>query len=590
MIQNIHLSSCKTNNNNFTDILNKHKALIYERMQQWKIISPEKTIAFITGDTSLMNKDELDRIKEIGIAHLLAISGTHIAIIITIICYILNRLKCPLFLIKIILIILLPIYCMYTNMSASAVRAILMSLIIIIFPKYIIKHSMNVLAFLFICLTILTPSLIYHIGFQLSFLITFSILFASPLLKNLGIFKSLCAITWIAQLSSFILSCIHFHQIQWIGFISNIFFVPFYSFILFPFVIFLTFIIHLPFKPIIITNLYNLLIIFHDKMVELFDKLNFFKWYIPTLNNLQIAIITIVAFLTLVLFVHKCYKLMSITLITLYIVSTMLPQVHAYQLTMLDVGQGDSLLFETQYHESLLIDTGGNFNSKQKVANHNISRYHILPTLKRHNVKELDYVIITHPHLDHMGELSYLIKQLKIKSIIINANSFKMKELNLLKVKCIKKGIKLIDFKNKSQFFMNKAKLNLLDATIPNSNNLNEQSIIILIQYNSYKILLMGDATNHNEEKLIHKYHLSNVNILKIGHHGSRTSTSNSLLQSIRPKIALISVGEKNKYGLPNRQIIDRLRYNNIKVFQTNVNGEVNILFKDQIEIKSQYH
>lgn len=590
MIQNIHLSSCKTNNNNFTDILNKHKALIYERMQQWKIISPEKTIAFITGDTSLMNKDELDRIKEIGIAHLLAISGTHIAIIITIICYTFNRLKCPLFLIKIILIILLPIYCMYTNMSASAVRAILMSLIIIILPKYIIKHSMNVLAFLFICLTILTPSLIYHIGFQLSFLITFSILFASPLLKNLGVFKSLCAITWIAQLSSFILSCIHFHQIQWIGLLSNIFFVPFYSFILFPFVIFLTFLIHLPFKPFIITNLYNLLIIFHDKMVELFDKLNFFKWYIPTLNNLQIAIITIIAFLSLVLFVHKCYKLMSITLITLYVVSTMLPQVHAYQLTMLDVGQGDSLLFETQYHESLLIDTGGNFNSKQKVANHNISRYHILPTLKRHNVKELDYVIITHPHLDHMGELSYLIKQLKIKSIIINANSFKMKELNLLKENCIKKGIKLIDFKNKSQFFMNKAKLNLLDATIPNSNNLNEQSIIILIQYNSYKILLMGDATNHNEEKLIHKYHLSDVNILKIGHHGSRTSTSNSLLQSIRPKIALISVGKKNKYGLPNRQIIDRLRYNNIKVFQTNVNGEVNILFKDQIEIKSQYH
>src|SRR5699024_3271759 len=87
----------------------------------------------------------------------------------------------------------------------------------------------------------------------------------------------------------------------------------------------------------------------------------------------------------------KCYKLMSITLITLYVVSTMLPQVHAYQLTMLDVGQGDSLLFETQYHESLLIDTGGNFNSKQKVANHNISRYHIILTLKRHNIIKTFY-------------------------------------------------------------------------------------------------------------------------------------------------------------------------------------------------------
>src|SRR5699024_11540811 len=142
---------------------------------------------------------------------------------------------------------------------------------------------------------------------------------------------------------------------------------------------------------------------------------------------------------------------------------------------------------------------------------------------------------------------------------------------NLLKVKCIKKGIKLIDFKNKSQFFMNKAKLNLLDATIPNSNNLNEQSIIILIQYNSYKILLMGDATNLNEEKLIHKYHLSNVNILKIGHHGSCTSTSNSLLQSIRQKKDLISVGEINKYIFLNHQIIDILIYNTFIVFIINI-------------------
>ncbi|WP_369076521.1 ComEC/Rec2 family competence protein, partial [Staphylococcus cohnii] len=143
---------------------------------------------------------------------------------------------------------------------------------------------MNILGFLFIFLTFLNPSLIYHVGFQLSFLITFSILFASPLLKNLGIVQSLCYITWIAQLSSFILSCIHFHQIQWIGLISNIFFVPFYSFILFPFVIFLTFIIHLPIKPLFIINLYNQLIVLHDKVVGFFDKLNFYQWYIPNLN------------------------------------------------------------------------------------------------------------------------------------------------------------------------------------------------------------------------------------------------------------------------------------------------------------------
>ncbi|OIS34924.1 hypothetical protein RES13_12425, partial [Staphylococcus cohnii] len=111
-----------------------------------------------------------------------------------------------------------------------------------------------------------------------------------------------------------------------------------------------------------------------------------------------------------------------------------------------------------------------------------------------------------------------------------------------------------------------------------------------LIQYKSYKILLMGDATINNEENLIHKYHLYNVDILKVGHHGSRTSTSNNLLKAIRPKIALISVGEKNKYRLPNHQIINRLKSFDIKIFQTNINGEVNILFKNQIEIHSQFN
>ena len=281
---------------------------------------------------------------------------------------------------------------------------------------------------------------------------------------------------------------------------------------------------------------------------------------------------------------------MIITLIALYIVSTILPQVRAYQLTMLDVGQGDALLFETKLHESLLIDTGGNFNSTQNFANHSISKYHILPTLKQHNIKKIDYVVVTHPHLDHIGELDYLIKSLKVKNIIINANSFKIKELNHLKNNCLKKDIKLIDFKNKPQFFMNKAKVNLLDATISNSDNLNEQSIIIFIQYKSYKILLMGDATNNNEGNLIRKYHLYDIDILKVGHHGSRTSTSNILLKKIRPKIALISVGEKNKYRLPNPQIINRLKSFDIKIFQTNINGEVNILFKNQIEIHSQFN
>ncbi|MDW8551746.1 DNA internalization-related competence protein ComEC/Rec2 [Staphylococcus nepalensis] len=586
-IQNIEFSSCKSYSSTLIDLLHRHKAFIYKKLRQWDINSPEKAIAFITGNTAQMEKDEIEKIKDIGIYHLLAISGTHIAIIIGIVFYMCNLFKCPLLFIKMILLFLLPVYCFYTNMSPSAIRAVSMSLIILIFPKYIMKNAMDVLGGLFIVLTLINPSLIYHIGFQFSFLITFFILFSSPLLTNVSPFKSLIYITLIAQLGSFIISAIHFHQIQWIGLISNLFFVPFYSFILFPLVIILTCFIHFPFKITMLSILYNNVVFIHDKFVENFEKINSFKWYIPVLNDLQITGICIILFVNLLLLVNKHFKMFIFALVILYIFSTVIPQSKDYQLTMLNVGQGDAFLFETQKHEVLLIDTGGQFNSKQTTPNHNISKYHILPTLKRHNIKKIDYVVITHPHIDHMGELEYLIQKQPIENIIINQKSFKPEELNHLRETSQKYNVKLLDFKNKPRFLMDKAHINLLDATILNSDNLNEQSIIILIQYRKYKILLMGDATMNNESILMQKYNLYNVDVLKVGHHGSKTSTSEALLQATKPKIALISAGNNNRYGLPNKLVINKLQSLGAKILQTHTDGEVSILFRDNILLQT---
>ncbi|RIM81593.1 ComEC/Rec2 family competence protein, partial [Staphylococcus xylosus] len=174
------------------------------------------------------------------------------------------------------------------------------------------------------------------------------------------------------------------------------------------------------------------------------------------------------------------------------------------------------------------------------------------------------------PHMDHMGELSYLITNFKIKNIIINTKSFNINKLESLINQSEQKHIKLIDFKNTQQFNLGEANITLLDSTINHSEDLNEHSIITYIEYNKIKMLFMGDASINNEQILLRNFELPKIDILKVGHHGSKTSTSNEFIQKIQPKICLVSVGKTNRYHLPNKEIITKLKSLGAKVFQSN--------------------
>ena len=179
-------------------------------------------------------------------------------------------------------------------------------------------------------------------------------------------------------------------------------------------------------------------------------------------------------------------------------------------------------------------------------------------------------MIITHGDYDHIGEAIEVVDSIKIKNVILNCGQFNDLENNLIKVlennnikyySCIK------------EINIGKYRLEFLNNKI--YNNENDNSIVIYTNLNNYKFLFMGDAGVEVEYDLIDKYNLSNIDFLKVGHHGSKTSSSKEFIDNIKPKYSLISVGLNNKFGHPNEDVLNSL--SDSKIYRTDIDGSVKV-------------
>ncbi|WP_260400202.1 DNA internalization-related competence protein ComEC/Rec2 [Staphylococcus warneri] len=585
-IRQVYLSSCQSNKS--LSFINKYQSYIHDQMQQSHSIYFDRILGLISGDTSSLNPMFIEDVKEIGIYHLLAVSGSHVAAIIYLIYQIFVRFNTPIIIIKSILLILLPLYALYTDFAPSAVRAILAAIILLLLPKSLKINPLELLSIVFILMFFINPQIVYDIGFQFSFLISLFLMISSPLLKQLSGLKLIVAVTFIAQLGALLISIYHFNQIQWIGLISNLVFVPFYSFFIFPlailFYVLSHFTIHLSILNAIISVIFKL----HDCLVSIFLKLKYLRVFVPDLSTISLILIMIFTFLSLFLFVKKYFFkaifiiCMGISLIIYYSSGT------EGQLTMLDVGQGDSILFQTESKQNIMIDTGGKRSENHKQPNFNISKYKTMPSLKSKGISKIDYLIISHPHLDHMGELPYLASHINIKNIILLKDSFSQSDLYNVEKICEANHIKLLDANHLHTLNLKDTTLRFLDTYIKDSDDKNEHSIVILLSYKHKNILLTGDMTIQNEALLLQRYQLPKIDILKVAHHGSKTSSSSNLLQLIKPEISLISSGRGNKYQLPNQEVIQRLYENGSKVYDTQMNGEITVKLNSNLTITTK--
>lgn len=506
-------------------------------------------LAFLYADKSLIEKDVYTKYQKIGVSHLFAVSGMHVSLISIVLLKLLNKIKER----KryIIVSIFLSIYLFLTNFTISMVRATFQFILFFINKSFKLNiYNSNLVLLLFSILVIINPYNIYNIGFLFSFIISFTLIRCSKLIKGKFIIKSLKT-SLISFFSSMPILINNFFEVNFLGIILNIIYIPFVSYILFP----------LSLVTVLFPSLDNILYMFisyFEKITDFFSNIKFLSFSICKMNIFLIIMYYLIFIYILKRKKSLVYKIIIAIISLIFLINN--GRIVNSEVSILDVGQGDSSLIRLK-NKNILIDTGGNIN-------YDISKNILIPYFKSVGIKKIDYLVLTHGDYDHMGEAINLVENFKVEKVIFNCGSYNDLENELIEV-LDKKKIKY--YSCIKELNIDNNKLHFLQTK--EYDNENENSNVIYTELNGYKFIFMGDAGVEKEKDILEKYNVSKIDVLKIGHHGSKTSSDKNFIDEMNPKYSVISVGKNNRYGHPNKEVLNNL-YNS-KIYRTDQDGSI---------------
>lgn len=244
----------------------------------------------------------------------------------------------------------------------------------------------------------------------------------------------------------------------------------------------------------------------------------------------------------------------------------------------IDVGQGDAILIQKD-GENMLIDAGENEYGEV-----------VVDYLKKNNVSKIDYIIGTHPHSDHIGGLDTVIQNFDINKVIMPKVNHTTKTFEDVLLAIKEKDLKLTLPKVGNTYQLGDAKWTILSPNREEYDSLNNYSIVIRLESKNNSFLFTGDAESQSEKEMLESNERSALaaDVLKIGHHGSSSSTTDEFLQAVQPKCAVIQLGRDNSYGHPHKETLEKLEKNQIEVFRTDLNGTI-IAISDGEHMKFQF-
>ena len=549
IIEATKIDKIKNNNSHIYTIKN----LLYTRINNLKSSSYIKALLF--GDNKL-DKEIKTSYQINGISHLFSVSGFHINFITSIIYFYLDRITYNKKIKYITVDIFLVLYLLLCN-TTSLLRCTVMNILLSI--NYLLKLNIKkidiVLLTLILCI-IINPFIIYDIGFIYSYTISFFLILYKNKYKTNNKLLKIIYISLISFLVSLPINIYTSYEINFLSIILNIIIVPIVSLILLPLSL-LTLIFP------ILDNILYLITSILEKISLYTSNINIFKLILSKPSIILIIIYYLV--IILILSKKKHYYLILILLIfhkTIPIYNSNL------EVVMFDVSEADSMLISTPSKKvNILIDTG-----------RGIDINNIIIYLKSIGISKLNYLIITHGDEDHIGGALYLIDNFKVDNVILNKGDYTELEVELithLKNKNIKytNNINKILLLGSYMYLLNTKKFS----------NENDNSIVTYFEYQKYKFLFMGDSSSKTEEYLINNYNLTNISFLKVGHHGSNTSSSPLFINKINPKVSLISVGRNNLYHHPNKEVLTNL--SNSVIYRTDIDKSIKIKINNKVKI-----
>jgi competence protein ComEC len=549
--------------------------------------------ALLFGDRNLMNPEMEEAYAKTGTVHLLAISGLHVALLAGMCFAFLLRLGMTREKAELFLILILPCYAVLTGLSPSVNRAVLMLMLMLVARRIKVQITpLDAISIAFLFLVLISPYTIYEPGFQLSFGVSLALVLSSTkIIKTFQsyLFKSI-VVSFVSQLASIPILLSYFYEISLISVVTNLLFVPLFSIIILPLVL-VTYLagIFFPFVSNFFLFWMSFIVAFANKVSALFASFPFSSVVIGKPNPF-ILLLYLVIYLVFFISWEKGKKNFAVFLLPFIpvVFQVVFPYLSPYgKVVFIDVGQGDSILIRLPYNRAnYLIDTGGTISFHREEWEHRRDHFEtgediLVPFLKSEGLRKLDKLILTHGDMDHIGGAPAILSELSIDEILMpisverseaERSVIGMAEINQAKVRIVGAGAR---WKVGQDLFQIISPLEKLEDK-------NEGSIVLYASFGGKKWLFTGDLGSGGEAELIKQFSQMDVDVLKVGHHGSRTSSSEVFLDSIQPETAVISAGEGNRYGHPHAEVLDWLKTRKIKLYRTDTQGAVIYTFKEE--------
>ena len=553
-------------------------------------------LGMVLGYTDEIDENIKENFNKSNISHILAVSGMHIGYIV-LFCSVLFDKLIGMKNSKFISIIILLLYIFIIGFSPSAVRATIMA-ILILFAKLLYRKSdvWTNLGLSLLCILIYNPFLIKNVGLLLSFVATAGIMIYSKNLKFKNKIYNAIGVVFLASIFISPILAIYFNKISILSLIVSLVVSVLAGPIIILGIIYilLSTILNLNIlKNIlnlnILKSILNVLVKLLIFLTKIGSKIPLNQIYVVTPSFFEIFAYYFCTFI--ILFLVSIYKpkrkqnkvfnkriknlislakyefrknknkVISIFLIFAICITMIYFIPSNLKIFFIDVGQGDSCLIVTPNNKKILIDGGGS-------ENYDVGKNVLVPYLLARKIKSLDYAIISHFDTDHIGGILTVMQELKVESVVIS----KQAEISENYKKFIKivneKHIKVIVVGQGDRLCIEK---NLyFDVLWPNpskliqENALNNNSIICKLYYKNFSMLFTGDIEEIAEKQILQEYkenlQILSSTILKVAHHGSKSSSIQELLENVKPKYVLIGVGANNNFGHPNDEVIERLK------------------------------